>query len=236
MDVPPGAPEGRNLPDDVPADVPVGGAVGGVAHGVQAQGPTGMQRARQMIPLGDEDDLWYLEDVAGAIAGVVGAPPRVIQHDGLPGDTALQRVLHHPRRLVVLDDAIVAAEEQQLHPPLFVEFDGGIQAVTEDVAQGPAGPVTGAEDEGHGALRGQRRRLVDLRSIAAGHRPRRPAGQHQGQRYSREERVADPLTNAPGNPLPTAAKFHGCTSLTTASTISPSVPHTSHTASTRRRR
>ena len=103
--------------------------VGGHADGVETQLPAGVEGAGQVEALRDEDGTVDLEDVARAVAGVVGAPPALVWLEGLTRHAALDGVLHHVKGLVVLLGLVVAAEQQALDFARFVQANGRFHAV-----------------------------------------------------------------------------------------------------------
>jgi hypothetical protein len=142
-----------------------------------------------VIALRDQDHFVQLEDVPGAKARVVGASAGEVQDDRFLGHTQGSRVFPHPGRLVVAGDAIVAAEQEPADPSGAVEFDGGIQTIAEDIAEGSVTPVACAKDQRDASLGNgvQLLRPVDLILIARGQRPGRPGSQRADRQRNRSQ-------------------------------------------------
>ncbi len=150
VEVPPGTPQRRNLAQTVANHIvaPMLIPVGAISNYVYPQHITRLHGAGQMIALRDEGRTGELEDVSGAIAGIVGSPSRVIQDDVFSRHALVQRVFQHLGRFIVLDDMVGSAEQQLIHLPGAIELDGGIQPLAENQADDPIGPVSGSEDDG----------------------------------------------------------------------------------------
>ncbi len=173
--VPPGQPEGQDFAGPVLADVDVGVSVGHEANGVYSQALAGIESARQVIALGDNHHLPQAEDGLRPIAGVIGAPPGIIQDDVLLRHSQRPGDLPHLLRLVVIHEAVIAAEEEFADPPGPVEFHRCRHPVSQDVTGRTVGPVASAEDQRHRALRHRRRVGGDEPPVAHGQRPEGPA-------------------------------------------------------------
>ena len=148
LDVPPRTHRGEGVAQPIVRVAEIGAAVGGEADAVDAQVAAGEDGPRQMKPLRDQHRLRDAEDRGGAIAGVIGAPARVIARHIAGGDAAAHGVVVHAARLVVVGEAVVAADQQLAHFAGLVERDGRVHPILQHGAEAAIGPDAGAEDDG----------------------------------------------------------------------------------------
>ena len=92
-----------------------------------------------MESLRDQDGFFHLEDVTGAIAGVIAAPPGIIEHNGIFRNTERKSHFAHHRGFIVVHETIVATHQQSFDLPGMEESGNGAAAAAngavEDVVE-----------------------------------------------------------------------------------------------------
>ena len=71
--------------------------------------------------LGDKNGAVYLENLAGAVAAIIGAESGIIQHNRAVRHTERQCITAHRRRLIMIAGAVISGHQQHL------DFSGEIQ-------------------------------------------------------------------------------------------------------------
>ena len=121
-------------------------AVCGYAPGFQPQGFGQVEGTVEVILLGDDDELFHAEDVAGAIEAVIGTQARIVQDGILGGDALLLGETVHHGHFIVVAAAVVPGEEDFFGPPGLVELGAAGDAVVQHRAGGAVRAHRTAQD------------------------------------------------------------------------------------------
>ena len=88
--------------------------------------------SRDVEILGDDVDFLLAEDFLGAVAGIVGPAPSVVEYQAFFGGAFLEEIFFHGFGFVVAEDAVVAAQNQLVDFSGCQKFIAHFEAVCED--------------------------------------------------------------------------------------------------------
>ena len=99
---------------------------------VHPEGPAGGHGSRQVVGLGDHDQLLDAEDPFRPGAGVVGVEPGVVGHHGFRRHPGVDQVAAHGVRLVVLRGHVVPGHQDHAHLAGLVQTVGQVEPRGEE--------------------------------------------------------------------------------------------------------
>ena len=139
-----------------------------------------------MKTLRNQERPLHAEDGVGPVAGIVGAAAGVVAHHVGRRHTAGHGIVVHAPRLVVIHEAVVAADQQLAHFAGVIKRDGRVHPVGQHRAEPAVGANAHAEDDrdrrfGHGVDVRQHQPVIAPLDPTPGGRSSGRTKQHHGQ-------------------------------------------------------